>query len=129
MSTSSTVGPHDFEIVNSPVEASADAPADPIPTPTTDDAKSIKDLFDQPAEPLLIQTLAKAGIFLSLPHQITWSVATAIFVALCQPTPDENTPMDQLVFKQITFHTEDRLNQTRKRLEWVDKELPAVVER
>lgn len=77
----------------------------------------------------MIQTLAKASILLSLPHQITWSVATAIFVALCQPTPDEDAPLDQLVVKQITLHTEDRLNQTKKRLEWVDTELPAIAER
>ena len=46
-----------------------------------------------------------------------------------KPTPNEDTPMDQLVFKQITLHTEDRLTQTRKRLEWVDTELPTIAER
>jgi hypothetical protein len=48
---------------------------------------------------------------------------------MCQPAPNDDTPMDQIVYKQITLHTEDRLKQCRKRLEWVDKELPGIVER
>lgn len=129
MSTAaSSIGSHDFEVVNAP-ETSTGLPENPAPTPAADDPKSIRDLFDQPSEAPMIQTVAKAGIFLSLPHQLMWSVFTAIFVALCQPTPNEDTPTDQLIYKQITLHTEDRLNQTRKRLDWVDKELPAVVEK
>lgn len=119
---------HDFEVVDAP-ESSTTLPENPTPTPATDDAKSIKDLFDKPTEPQFIQNVAKAAIFLSLPHQLMWSVLTAIFVAVCQPTPNDDSPMDQIVYKQIILHTEDRMNQCRKRLEWVDRDMPAVVER
>jgi hypothetical protein len=128
MSTPPPIYHDDFEVVGTP-EASTAGPENPTPTPATEDGRSIRELFDKPNEPLIIQTVAKAGIFLSLPHQLMWSVFTAIFVAMCQPAPSDNTPMDQIVYKQITLHTEDRLKQCRKRLEWVDKELPGVVER
>ena len=125
MSINNSSQPHDFEVIP-PADA---LPKNPSPTPATDDGKSIQDLFDRPNEPGTAQIAAKAGILLSLPHQMMWSAVTAIFVALCQPAPNENSPLDELVYNQISFHIQDRLDQTRKRLAWVDKELPAVVER
>lgn len=128
MSTESFNEPHDFEVISSP-EASAALPKNPAPTPATENYKSIRDLFDKPSDPLLVQTLAKVVIFISVPHQVFWSALTAIFVAICQPTPNDETPLDQLVLQQINLHVTDRLDRSQKRLEWVDKELPAVVEK
>jgi hypothetical protein len=128
MSTETFNEPHDFEFVASP-NVSAALPENPAPTPATENDRSIRDLFDKPNEPLFVQTLAKVVIFASTPYQVFWSAVTAIFVAVCQPTPNDDTPLDQIVLRQITLHTKDRLDQCQKRLDWVDKELPAVVEK
>lgn len=118
---------HDFEVVTS-LNESTSLPTDPTPTPVNEKEKSIRELLDKHDEPLLIQTIAKSLIVLAIPHQLMWSVVTAIFVAVCQPSPDVDTPMDQLVLRQINLHTEDRMNQVRRRMDWVEKDLPAVVD-
>lgn len=128
MSTDPSNEQHDFEVIASP-EASSTLPNNPTPTPATENDKSIRDLFDKPNEPSVTQTLAKVFIFVSIPHQVFWSAVTAIFVAIFQPTPNDETPLDQLVSRQIDLHIKDRLDQCQKRLDWVDKELPAVVEK
>ena len=125
---------NDFEIVASP-----DNESDPIPETqhetTTDgdpprrERKSIRNLFDTPKGPLLVQHLAKTLFFAALPILMAWSVVVALIITVYPSPLDDGTPFDEKVLRQLQKSTYERLNQCHKCLFWINDDLPSVLER
>ena len=119
--------PHDFEVITNS-EAPNNVTAEKKDSPGIEPDKPIRELFDGMNGPSLVQGIAKFVIFAWMPFTLAWSAAVAIVASPYLPTPDDGTSTDEKMLYTVSTFTQERLNQCRERLTWVDEQLPTVLE-
>ena len=117
----------DFEMINTPDCKHSEF--EKVDQKRTEPSKPIHELFDEPKENDILQSIAKIIVLSSVPFALFWrSLAVLLFVpGLSDASNGGATEEDVLdsILKQAKIVVE----WYRKKLQWVDDELPSLIER